>query len=76
MPPVAVLVPFVLAADEKESEGDGMKCVVCGKEFTSEIKQRRLEEACRQDEDAATIQYWVGYLDGLRAAEKEHGTHS
>lgn len=33
--------------------------------------QHRLDEACRQDEDAATIQYWVGYLDALRAVEKE-----
>ena len=24
-------------------------------------------------EDAATIRYWVGYLDALRAVEKEEG---
>lgn len=35
-----------------------------------EYAQRRLDEACRNDEDAATIQYWVGYLDALRAVEK------
>lgn len=35
-----------------------------------EYAQRRLDEACRQDEDAATIRYWVGYLDALRAVER------
>lgn len=40
MPSMEMLVSAVLAADEKESEGDGMKCVVCGKEFTSEIKHK------------------------------------
>lgn len=35
-----------------------------------EYAQRRLEEACRDNEDAATIRYWVGYLDALRAVEK------
>ena len=35
-----------------------------------EYAQRRLDEACRQDEDALTIRYWVGYLDALRAVEK------
>lgn len=36
----------------------------------------RLDEAFRQDEDAATIQYWVGYMDALRAVErKKNGAH-
>lgn len=35
-----------------------------------EYAQRRLEEAWRQGEGTATIQYWVGYLDALRAVEK------
>lgn len=35
-----------------------------------EYAQRRLDEACRNDEDVATIRYWVGYLDALRAVEK------
>lgn len=35
-----------------------------------EYAQRRLDEACRQDEDAATIRYWVGYLDALKAVER------
>lgn len=35
-----------------------------------EYAQRRLDEACRQDEDAETIQYWVGYLDALKAVER------
>lgn len=40
MPPVEVLVPLVLAADEKESEGEAMTCAVCGKEFESSIKHK------------------------------------
>ena len=36
-----------------------------------EYAQRRLDEACRNGEDAATIRYWVWYLDALRAVEKE-----
>lgn len=36
-----------------------------------EYAQRRLDEACRNGEDALTIRYWVGYLDALRAVEKE-----
>ena len=35
-----------------------------------EYAQHRLDEACRQDEDAATIRYWVGYLDALKAVER------
>lgn len=35
-----------------------------------EYAKRRLDEACRNDEDAATIRYWVGYLDALRAVER------
>lgn len=38
-----------------------------------EYAQRRLDEACRNGEDALTIRYWVGYLDALRAVEKEEG---
>lgn len=34
-----------------------------------EYAQRRLDEACRNGEDAATIRYWVGYLDALKAAK-------
>ena len=36
-----------------------------------EYAQRRLDEACSNDEDAATIRYWVGYLDALKAIERE-----
>lgn len=35
-----------------------------------ECAQRRLDEACRNGEDADTIRYWVGYLDALRAVER------
>lgn len=35
-----------------------------------EYAQRRLDEACRSGEDAATIRYWVGYLDALKAVER------
>lgn len=35
-----------------------------------EYAQRRLDEACMNGEDAATIRYWVGYLDALRAVER------
>lgn len=35
-----------------------------------EYAQRRLDEACRDNEDAATIRYWVGYLDALKAVER------
>lgn len=35
-----------------------------------EYAQRRLDEACRNEEDALTIRYWVGYLDALKAVER------
>ena len=35
-----------------------------------EYAQRRLDEACRDNEDAATIRYLVGYLDALKAVER------
>lgn len=35
-----------------------------------EYAKRRLDEACRNGEDAATIRYWVGYLDALKAVER------
>lgn len=35
-----------------------------------EYAQRRLDEACRTGEDAATIRYWVGYLNALKAVER------
>lgn len=35
-----------------------------------EYAQLRLDEACRNGEDADTIRYWVGYLDALRAVER------
>lgn len=35
-----------------------------------EYAQRRLDEAYKNNEDAATIRYWVGYLDALRAVER------
>lgn len=35
-----------------------------------EYAQRRLDEARRNGEDAATIRYWVGYLDAIKAAER------
>lgn len=35
-----------------------------------EYAQRRLDEACRDNEDATTIRYWVGYLDALKAVER------
>lgn len=40
-----------------------------------EYAQRRLDEAVRQDEDAATIRYWAGYLDALKAAERAVGNN-
>lgn len=36
-----------------------------------EYAQRRLDEACRNGEDALTIRYWVGYLDALKAVGRE-----
>lgn len=36
-----------------------------------EYAQKRLQEACNGGEDTATIRYWVGYIDGLRAAERK-----
>lgn len=35
-----------------------------------EYAQLRLDEACRNGEDAATIRYWAGYLDALKAVER------
>lgn len=35
-----------------------------------EYANRRLDEACRNGEDAATIRYWVGYLNALKAVER------
>ena len=35
-----------------------------------EYAKRRLDEACRNGEDALTIRYWVGYLDALKAVER------
>lgn len=35
-----------------------------------EYAERRLDEACRNGEDAATIRYWVGYLNALKAVER------
>ena len=35
-----------------------------------EYAKRRLDEACKNGEDAATIRYWVGYLDALKAVER------
>ena len=31
----------------------------------------RLNEAVKQHESVAVTQYWVGYIDGLRAAQRE-----
>lgn len=36
-----------------------------------EYAQCRLDEVCKNGDDALTIRYWVGYLDALRAVEKE-----
>lgn len=33
--------------------------------------ENKLEEAADQGEDIATIRYWVGYLDGLRAVKRD-----
>ncbi len=33
--------------------------------------ERKIHEACCNDDDNATIRYWVGYVDGLRAAQRE-----
>lgn len=36
-----------------------------------EYAKSRLDEACKNDEPVGTIRYWVGYLDALRAVERE-----
>lgn len=35
-----------------------------------EYAKRRLDEACRNGEDALAIRYWVGYLDALKAVDR------
>lgn len=32
---------------------------------------QKIDEACDGDADTATIRYWVGYLDGVRAAAQQ-----
>lgn len=36
-----------------------------------EFAEKRLNEAAEQYEPIAVTQYWVGYLDGLRAAQRD-----
>lgn len=36
-----------------------------------QFAEYRLNEAVEQHEGIAVTQYWVGYLDGLRAVQRE-----
>lgn len=48
----------------------GRRCVVY-MESLIKFAEYRLNEAVEQHEGVAVTQYWVGYLDGLRAAQRE-----
>lgn len=36
-----------------------------------EFAEERIKESSEQNESIAVIQYWVGYMDGLRAAQRK-----
>lgn len=48
----------------------GERCVVFMESLIN-FAEYRLNEAAKQHEGIAVTQYWVGYLDGLRAAQRE-----
>ena len=42
----------------------------------AEWTKAKIDESCKQGEDAMTIRYWVGYLDGLIAALTDQRTEA
>lgn len=40
-----------------------------------EKAEQKMDEACNNGESMAIIRYWVGYVDGLRAAQREADRH-
>lgn len=44
-------------------------------ELMIEKAEKKMDEACNNGESMAIIRYWVGYVDGLRAAQREADRH-